>query len=195
MILFVLTISCRSSKYNESYGTVLEPLPKEIKDKIVILKLKKSIGVIFPKEYEGFKGYFSTGIYENRFTPNENEIRKMEFEIEKQYLDTERKWANYQAFNWPEDIYQTQEEKQIEYNNLMKYSKKEAKEIKYFDRQYIGYLVNGDKYIFIKFFDFRKDPYKLKNQLTESVIDGWHGWFTTNVRQKKYNLNKKILSN
>jgi|SRR5690606_16310085 hypothetical protein len=187
-----LTSSCGTSNYNVNHGVVLEPISEEVKSEMKILALGKSTGVVFPKEYDG--GY-SKGRFEKRFTPSKSEIMELETNIEKKYLEMEREWANYQAFNWPDDLGYTQEQKQKEYNSLMKWGKKEAREIKYFDRQYLGFIEDGKKIIYVRFYDFRQDPYNLENQLSESIIDGWHGWFETNVRQGEYNLSTKKLSN
>jgi len=196
-IIFILTIlsltlSCRSSKFDVSHGVVLKSVSAEIKKRIKVIELEKSTGVIFPKEYEaGFNKYRLT----NRFTPTEKEIREAENEINKQYLESDKRCAYYQNFaSYKDSPEWTLEERQKGFRNFMEWSKKEAKKSIKFDRQYLGFIENGQKILVIQFIDFSKDPYKLKKQLTNSWIGGWHGWFETNVRLKEYNMNTKRLN-
>jgi len=188
-----LTLSCGSSKFNVNHGVVLEPLPEKVKREIKILDLEKSTGVIFPKEYET---NFNKGRLSNRFTPTENEVRKAEIEINKQYLNSDKRFAYNQNFmRFKDDPEWTLKERQKDFQNLMKLYKKEAKKSIKFDRQYLGFIENGQKILVIQFIDFSQDPYRLKDQLTKSWIEGWHGWFETNVRLKEYNMETKKLNN
>ncbi len=192
MTILTLTSACRSSNFNENHGIVIEPISDELKKKIKVLDLEKSTGVIFPAEYEV---NFNREQLKNRFTPTEQEIRNAETEIGKQYLDADRKFIYDQVYTRTKEIYGDQKiDKQQTYSDLMKWPIKEAKRSPKFDRQYIGFIENGDKKILVQFIDFSKDPYNLKDQLTNSFIGGWHGWFETNVRKKVYNLNTKKLT-
>ncbi len=190
--ILTLTLSCGSSKFNVNHGVVLEPLSEEVKREMKILDLEKSTGVIFPKEYEAG---FNKGRLSNRFTPTENEIREAEIEINKQYLDSDKRFAYNQNFvRFKDDPEWTLEERQKDFQNLMKWNKKEAKKSIKFDRQYLGFIENGQKILVIQFIDFSQDPYGLNDQLTKSWIGGWHGWFETNVRLKEYNMEIKKLN-
>ena len=192
LTILTLTTACRSHKFNENHGIVIEPISDELKKKIKVLELEKSTGVIFPAEYEI---NFNREQLKNRFTPTEQEIRNAETEIGKQYLDADRKFIYDQVYVRTEEIYGDQKiDKQQTYSDLMKWPIKEAKRSPKFDRQYIGFIENGDKKLLVQFIDFSKDPYNLKDQLTNSYIGGWHGWFETNVRKKVYNLNTKKLT-
>ena len=192
LTILTLTTACRSSKFNENHGIVIEPISDKLKKKIKVLELEKSTGVIFPAEYEI---NFNREQLKNRFTPTEQEIRNAETEIGKQYLDADRKFIYDQVYVRTEEIYGDQKiDKQQTYSDLMKWPIKEAKRSPKFDRQYIGFIENGDKKLLVQFIDFSKDPYNLKDQLTNSYIGGWHGWFETNVRKKVYNLNTKKLT-
>ena len=192
LTILTLTTACRSHKFNENHGIVIEPISDELKKKIKVLELEKSTGVIFPAEYEI---NFNREQLKNRFTPTEQEIRNAETEIGKQYLDADRKFIYDQVYVRTVEIYGDQKiDKQQTYSDLMKWPIKEAKRSPKFDRQYIGFIENGDKKLLVQFIDFSKDPYNLKDQLTNSYIGGWHGWFETNVRKKVYNLNTKKLT-
>src|SRR5690606_37214811 len=161
--ILTLTLSCGSSKFNVNHGVVLEPLSENVKREMKILDLEKSTGVIFPKEYEAG---FNKDRLSNRFTPTENEIRKAEIEINKQYLDSDKRFAYNQNFvRFKDDPEWTLEERQKDFQKLMKWNKKEAKKSIKFDRQYLGFIENGQKILVIQFSDFSQDPYGLKDQL------------------------------
>ena len=171
---------------------MLEPLSKQLSAEVNVLDLKKSIGVIFPKEFEA---NFNKSRLSNRFTPTENEVREAEIEIYKQYLDSDKRFAYNQYFvRLKDDTEWTLDERQKHFRNLMKWNKKEAKKSIKFDRQYLGFIENGQKILVIQFIDFSQDPYRLKDHLTKSWIGGWHGWFETNVRLKEYNMKTKKLN-
>ncbi|MGH1387603.1 hypothetical protein [Kordia sp.] len=193
LLILIVATACRSSKSGESYGMVINPISDEIKKDIQIIKLKKSTGVIFPSGYESnLTGNQSKS---NRFTPSIEEVKNAEIEIQKQYLEANRRFVYEQVYTRNKQIYGDQKiNKQKEYSDIMKWVVIEAKRLPKFDRQYIGYIENGEKKLFIIFIDFSKDPYNLKKQLTKSVIFGWHGWFSSNVRMEKYNMNTKVLS-
>lgn len=190
LFFIFLVTACRSSRFNESHGIVIEPISEEIKKDLKVIKLKKSIGVIFPKEY---KVKFNQDIYDIRFTPTEKEIREAEVEINKQYLETDKNFLYKQNFEVSVNTDWNLQERQKNYINQIKWAKKEAKRSIKFDRQYIGYIVNGKKKLLINFLDFSKDPYHLKSQISNSFIDGWHGWFETNTRMKVYTFTTKKL--
>ncbi|WP_157811897.1 hypothetical protein [Tenacibaculum sp. SZ-18] len=131
----------------------------------------------------------------NTKSAEENEIRKAEIEINKQYLDSDKRFAYNQNFvRFKDDSEWTLEERQKNFQNLMKWNKKEAKKRIKIDRQYLGFIENGQKILVIQFIDFSQAPYGLKDQLTKSWIGGWHGWFETNVRLKEYNMETKKVN-
>ena len=191
-IILTLTLSCGSSKFNVNHGVVLETLSEEVKREMKILDLEKSTGVIFPKEYEV---NFNKDRLSIRFSPTENEVREAEIELNKQYLDSDKRFAyNHNFVRFEDNIEWTLEERQKDFQNLMKRNKKEAKKSIKFDRQYLGFIENGQKILVIQFIDFSQDPYRLIDQLTKSWIGGWHGWFETNVMLKEYNMETKKLN-
>ena len=49
ILLFLFLTNCGSSKFNVSHGVDLEPLPKEIRDKLIILELEKVKVLYFQK--------------------------------------------------------------------------------------------------------------------------------------------------
>tara|TARA_R110002072_G_scaffold174802_19_gene330599 strand:- start:14853 stop:15239 length:387 start_codon:yes stop_codon:yes gene_type:complete len=89
-----------------------------------IIQLKKSIGVIFPKEMA--LTYYDFPRVSNRFTPTKKQILLMESEIEKQYLKSWLEWAN--------ELTDLEKERDQDYLDDLIFAKNEAKQIKYFDR-------------------------------------------------------------
>lgn len=192
IIYLLLLQSCISSKPSKNGGVISNPISIELKNEIQIIDLNKSKGVIFPKEYEV---KFNRERLKNRYTPTVEEIRDAEIEIQKQYLDSDRRFNHNQVYNRTEEIYgnQTINKKQT-FENLMKPALKEARRSQEFDRQYIGFIEDGKKILLIQFLDFSTDPEDLKNHLTSEFISGWHGWFETNTRLKEYNTKSKRLN-
>ena len=191
-IILTLTLSCRSSKVTENGGVISNPISENLKSKLQIIELEKSIGVIFPKEYEV---NFNKERIQNRFTPTEEEVRNAEVEIQKQYLESDRRFNRNQVYKRTEEIYGDQKiDKKRTFEKLMDPAIKEARRSEKFDRQYIGFIEDGEKIILVQFLDFSKDPEGLKNRLTTDFISGWHGWFETNVRLKEYDTKRKRLN-
>jgi hypothetical protein len=48
--------------------------------------------------------------------------------------------------------------------------------------------------LFIQLIDFREDPYKLQESSKKQMIDGWHGWFETNIKCFYYHIGQRKLS-
>lgn len=192
LTISLLTFSCQSTKFNENRGVISNPISENLKSDFKIIRLEKSIGVIFPQEYEVS---FNKERFKNRFTPTEEEIRSAEFEIKKQYLESDRRFNYNQVYKRTEEIYGDKKiNKRETLEKLMEPAIKEAKKSEKFDRQYIGFIENGKKIILVQFLDFSKDPDGLKNRLTSEFLQGWHGWFESNVRLKEYDMNKKRLN-
>jgi len=188
----ILISSCYSSKFKTSSIDNSDPISNELKNKIQVIKLKKSIGIIFPAEY---KMNFNQNLFVNRFTPTEKEVRDAENEIEKKYLKSEKKIIYDQVYVKTNEIYGNQKiNKQKEYSKLIKSAVKEAKKSPKFYRQYAGYIENGEKKLIINFIDFSKDPYNLKSKLKTKFIIGFGEWFETNTRIKIYNYKSKKLT-
>jgi hypothetical protein len=181
--ILILTTGCRSLKLNKIVSN-------KASEKVSIIELENSFGIIFPAELDV---YFLNN--NKRFTPTEKQIGIIEIEIKKQYLESDRKFNYEQVYVRTTEVYGDQEiDKQKIYRDLMKWSVKEVKRISKFDRQYVGYIENGEEKILINFIDFKRDPHNLKKELASGLIGGFHGWFSKNVKTKIYNLNTKKLS-
>lgn len=182
-ILLFLTTSCRSYKLNKIEAN-------KSSENVTVIKLKNSIGIIFPAEQNT---YFLKN--NDRFTPSKEQIIKVESEIEKQYLEAQRQFIYDQVYVRTSEVYGDQEiDKQKTYSSIMESVSKIAKRIPKYDRQYLGYVENGEEIILINFIDFSRDPHHLKMNLGKELIGGFHGWFQSNIITLDYNLSTKKLS-
>src|SRR6056297_862849 len=124
IITYLLLLqSCISSKPSQNIGVISNPVSIEFKNEIQIINLDKSKGIIFPKEYEV---KFNKERLKNRYTPTVEEIRDAEIEIQKQYLESDRRFNHYQVNKRTEEIYGNQKiNKKQAFENLMKPAFKE----------------------------------------------------------------------
>ena len=178
-----MTTSCRSGKLNKIEDNKYSGTVK-------VIELENSIGVIFPDELDV---YFLNK--NDRFTPSNEQIAKVESEINKQYLETQRKFIYEQVYVRTSEVYGDQEiDKQKTYADIMESVTKIAKRIPKYDRQYVGYVENGEKIILINFIDFSRDPHNLKKDLAKELIGGFHGWFQSNIITLNFYLSTNKLS-
>ena len=85
-IILILTTACRSGKLNKIEDNKYSGTVK-------VIELENSIGVIFPDELDV---YFLNK--NDRFTPSNEQIAKVESEINKQYLEAQRKFIYEQVY-------------------------------------------------------------------------------------------------
>ena len=182
-IILILTTSCRSWKINKIEAN-------KSSEKIELIELENSIGVIFPAELDV---YFLNK--NDRFTPSKEQIARVEMEIEKQYLEAQRQFIYEQVYVRTSEVYGDQEiDKQKTYSDIMESVSKIAKRIPKYDRQYVGYVENGEEIILINFIDFSRDPHNLKKDLAKELIGGFHGWFQSNIITQNFYLSTNELS-
>jgi hypothetical protein len=182
-IILILATSCRS-------GKLYKIETNKVSDNVKVIDLENSFGVIFPAELEV---YFLNK--NKRFTPSKEQISKVESEIDKQYLEAQRKFIYEQVYVRTSEVYGDQEiDKQKTYSDIMDSVSKIAKRIPNYDRQYVGYVENGENIILINFIDFSKDPHNLEENLAKELIGGFHGWFQSNIITQNFNLNTNKLS-
>lgn len=182
-IILILTTSCRSWKLNKIETN-------KSSENVKVIELENSIGVILPAELDV---YFLKK--SNRFTPSKEQIVRVESEIEKQYLEAQRQFIYKQVYVRTSEVYGDQKiDKQKTYSDIMESVSKIAERISKYDRQYVGYVENGEKIILINFIDFSKDPHNLEKDLAKELIGGFHGWFQSNIITQNFNLNTNKLS-
>lgn len=205
LIIFAFLQNCTSLKseiqngFEVSHGVVVQEIDKNLNDSIMILKFESREGIVFPERYakELFKNSF-----QRYFTPSKCEIIEAETELEKQYCQARKAFWNYRKLQNLEDFKNDRKE----LKEILNYYKKREKlftkncpkrqiQLINCDRQFLGFYNNiGEKIIRIQIIDFSQDPYKLKNLFYKSWIDGWHGWFETNVDIMHFNLNTNKLT-
>jgi len=209
-VLFLLfTISALAQKqpnarFNVNHGVFLNKIDSAIAKKIKITNFNNNtVGVVFPAEYgkqlfgdnKWFAGY-------TFITPDTDLVKSIDNELFNQYC---RAVSHLNDLNWQDIIAGSQDDAK-ELARIKKDRRKDLREIakycpiwrenlKYYDKQYIGYKTpSGEEIIFIQLLDFREDPYHLKPAFYRSWIDGWHGWFETNLRVLHFHVEKKLVT-
>lgn len=206
-LLIIISISCNVQKSgkNTNFGGYSNHIniDSNTKKEIRIIHYGVHDGVIFPASYCE-KEFGNRGFYADKkfFTPDTNLIRLVDQEMNLQYCSERRKAIAKFYYNINVDSLKTDSKQAKRYENnkpeLDKFSDSDCniwiKVYPNYDKQYIGYINSkGEKIIKIKLFDFREDPYKMKNYLNISWIDGWHGWFYNNVKEEEFNVTKNLL--
>jgi hypothetical protein len=183
-LVFILFFFASCAARNSSYGYVVDGVSDKDKNDVQVVRFSHSRGVIFPAGYgRQFFSRDTSMIHATYFTPDTALIWKMERSISDQYC------AAMVRFNRSTGLFSEQELKRFE----VKCSKWQ-KNLKYKDKQYIGYIsAKGEKIILVNIVDFSKDPYHLKRTLTFSWIIGFDGWFATNVGGILYNVDKNLF--
>jgi len=136
------------------------------------------------------------------FTPDSDLIKKIDKEINYQYCLAEDKfsekyWGHFMHEARTDSIKPilSSEERKIINEISVSSCLNWQRNFPYYDKQYIGYISGtGDKVIYIKLIDFRQDPNKLQKFLFTSWIDGWHGWFYSNIRELYFNVSQNRLT-
>jgi len=207
LLLFILWLTnCKILHKNKSLafeggGSYIQSIDSISRHEIQIISFSHSIGVIFPASFA--KKIFNANTLHEKsfFTPDSNLVRKIDKEVNYQYCFTE---YNHNKQFWGHFIHSTRtdsinpilssDEKAIINEISLEECLSWQRNTAYYDKQYIGYIsAAGHKVIFIKLFDFREDPKKLKPLFFTSWIDGWHGWFYSNMRQLCFDVNENKL--
>lgn len=198
LFLLFTCVACKAQKKEKSFGVVLFPADKIISKNIHLVKAGNTTSVIFPAAY-GKKqfGRLHPGMV--FFTPDTNLVKRINNEIIYQYCKAnERFLTNF----WQNNL-KVSKGDTINLNKSIEVSKLESSKYcdlwqvnsAFYDKQFVGYFSKkGEKILLIKLIDFRQDPYKLKSNLAITWIDGWHGWFYSNIIQLHYHVDKDLLT-
>lgn len=185
LLIAIVTTSCGSKRlaidsFTKSGGVYISSVDSSVmKENNIVHLSPTSIAV-------GFSGKFAKSRFASApwvrdslfFTPDTGLMKRIDNEINEHYCSAIKAYYKEKNFESIADMY----------------CKLWEKNCKYYDKQYIGYISNeGDKSLYIKLIDFREDPNHLKPYFTSSWIDGWHGWFNSNVITLRFNLDKNSL--
>ena len=214
LFIFLLTITgCAAQKqkqtkqdaFNVSHGVVVNTIDSGLIKDIRYIHFDNSKGVIFPAEYGRKK--FGKNFYSQQrtfFTPDTLLIKNIDTAIINQYC---KATIRFNDSVWKRTIESLKEDNDIEslkraemqmktsQEQFNKLCPKWQQDLKYFDKQYIGFINGaGEKIIYIQLCDFRQDPYKLKSIFNTAWVDGWHGWFETNTKRLHFHLDTNELT-
>lgn len=158
--------------------------------KFKVVKLKNSRGVILPSIYlrDNIFNETKTDSLKGFFTPDEKTIKEIDEVLPKLYYPVIQKFNDQWNFI-NDDMHQKM------FAEERRNTKKEAKKITYYDKQFYGYINSkNEKIVQILLFNFKQDPLNLKYEIEHRLIKGWHGWFETNTRSLKYHVESKIFT-
>jgi hypothetical protein len=199
LLLFILWLTnCKILHKNKSFafeggGSYIQSIDSISRHEIQIISFSHSIGVIFPASFSK-KVFNANTLHEKSFfTPDSNLVRKIDKEVN---YHNQQFWGHFIHSTRADSISPilSSDEKAIINEISLEECLSWQKNAAYYDKQYIGYISTvGHKMIFIKMFDFREDPHKLKTVFYNSWIDGWHGWFYSNMRQLYFDVNENKL--
>lgn len=188
--------SKKTDKFNENHGVFLDRVDTSLKKFIKVVRLEHSTGIIFPAQY----GKEKFG-YPDRFTPDGDLIKKIDRETVEQYPAALRHLND----QYVRDLIERDDDK--EWQKRLKKSKTTydkqiaksgpiwAQRLLYYDKQYWGFITaEGRKTVCINAIDLREDPYSLREKSRFVWIEGWHGWFETNVATMYYHLDNNSVT-
>lgn len=179
------------------YGVVVQPIDSSFKEDLRLVHFGPTIGVIFPAAYAAKKfGGTEWGKGRVFFTPDSNLVKDIDERVFSQYCDATKSYLEGYLSKQAVDTTAKNRTTILKAAKLIadKYCVAWKKDFTFYDRQYFGYTkASGERIIVIKFLDFRQDPYQLKPLLSVSWIDGWHGWFYSNIIQLNYQIDKNQL--
>lgn len=188
-------------------GIVTERVDSNTVKLIKVIRAGQSNIIAFPAEYsqKWYEGVSDTSEQRTYFTPDSMTLMKMNEALNIQYCDTKRYRAitsyNWMINNFGKEFGQSYvKEQKKSMKNEVDYINKTCAQKKvdldYIDKQVIAFFSNKYKgnVLFIQLCDFRDDPYKLKERAKRQMIDGWHGWFETNLETFYYNIEQNKLS-
>ena len=187
----------------EGGGSYIVPVDSSIKKDVYVIHYSHSESIIFPASY-GVKRFTNNKWAVNKtfFTPDSELIKKVDKEINYQYCLAS---DNYDKKYWGSSFHankadslkpvlnvdETEIISEISLNGCLWWQKNHD----YIYKQYIGYInTSGDRVLDIKLIDFRQDPHKLKTNVSLGWIDGWHGWFYSNVHEIYFHIKKNRLT-
>ena len=157
--------------------------------------------IVFPAEYSIRKqSAYKDSTREKRsyFTPDDTTLLRMNADLKKQYCEALRYQVreSYKSFQklFGDNFDKKDFDKWLKQVNATCADKRAA--IDSMNKQVIGFSsekYNG-KVLLIQVIDFRKDPYDLKERSKVQMIDGWHGWFETNIVGFYYHIEQRKLS-
>lgn len=188
-------------------GIVTERVDSAIVKLIKVINTGQSNIIAFPAEYSQNRNEGSTDTAEQRtyFTPDSMTLIKMNEALKSQYCDAKRYRATtsynhmIKLFGKEWGLSYVNEQKKAMKNELDfidKNCSQKKVDIDSIDKQIIAFVSTKykGKVLFIQLCDFRDDPYKLRERAKKQMIDGWHGWFETNLETFYYNVEQNKLS-
>jgi hypothetical protein len=204
--IILLLSACHTRKTTQVFeggGSYVDVIDSSLKKDIQFMLFGKSVGVVFPAEYcEKHFGKRGWAADKKFFTPDTIAIRIAVREMNSQYCPSHKIALAKFYFNINIDSINidsaVKKKYELHKSKIEEFYKHDCdfwiNNYPYYDKQFIAYTtLTGEKIIQIKLIDFRNDPNHMKPYFDVSWIEGWHGWFYSNVREEEFNLTKNTL--
>src|SRR5690606_7640552 len=205
ILTILLWVSIPSYSQNSptiGVGIVREKVDSSIVKSIKIISTGIGNIVAFPAEYSNQKeSDYPDSVKRQRiyFTPDSMTLLVMNEELKKQYCSALRyqveesyssslklfgknKFDEQSFRRWRNQVNSTCAGEAVALDSMFK------QVIAFSSEKYNGNV------LYIQLIDFRDDPYKLQERSKTQMIDGWHGWFETNIKSFYYHLGQRKLS-
>jgi len=202
-LLFLLTLISPivlTAQDEGSFGVIVEETDSIIIEKVIKVEFTNYHGYIFPKEYGNI--YYRNK--KNCIDLDSSLITEIDAELIEQYCKANKRFmkiryqemfdmkeTNPDAYDWKE----LRKDERKYWRDFHKIKRKMIDEVKFSDRQYLGYINDKEeKIILIQLVDFREDPHGLKELVDKQFIIGWHGWFNSNISRMHYHVDSGKLT-
>ena len=189
----------------ENFGVSLRKGDSTDLNQTILFRVDSGEAVIFPASYT-FKIFGRSDQFKNVqfITPDTALVKEALAQLNRQYCNAllkfnKRTWQQtikvHKDGGLQKDLKKIRNQQKEQLDRHNKFCFHHQEQIKEKDKQIMAYInASGDTILFIQTLDFREDPYKLKQHLTTSWVEGWHGWFETNTMTFHYHVNKKLIT-
>lgn len=208
LTLFHLLVFSQNEPTTIGVGIITENVDSSIIKKIVILNTGEGRIIMFPPQYFTHTQAVYRGSIEEKnayFMPDTLILLKMNEDLKLQYCDALR-YQVKESFQFNKDHFWKKMSKKERKDNEASFTRwlnrvdstcnNRALALDPIYKQVQAY--SSDKYngevLYIQLVDFREDPYNLKERSKKQIIDGWHGWFETNIEGFYYHIKQRKLS-
>jgi hypothetical protein len=177
-----------------SGGVVYNPITADVADSVLVLRLERSVAIAFPASYEAMAGWPDWG----RFTPDSSLVARLEGELQRQYVEAWDRYARLQVGERAPEVYGRRlsaAEQATHLTDLRRSFARDGQRLPQMYKQYLGFVSPaGERVVLVQLLNFDRDPHRLRETVAQQWVEGWHGWFETNVRHLEYDVARGRLN-
>lgn len=201
LLVNTIYVYCQVPSPTIGVGIVREKVDSNITRQIRIINTGFGNIIAFPAEYSiRRESHYPDSLKRERayFTPDSLVLLKMNADLKAQYCDALR-FQVKESRESSEKLFGNDFDKDDFtkwMNRVNSTCDQKASLLDSIHKQVIAF--SSEKYngrvLYIQLVDFRNDPYALKEKSKMRMIDGWHGWFETNIETFFYHIDHRKLS-